>query len=609
MRSIGTSFGIPIFGAIFNKHLIAKPSRQVQSRLIQTLPPLEEKNTYMSVVKKFAALAISAALCITLGDCGGSPGSDRDASGAVGGTAESLAEQTQYNPQPYANLKDGGTLTTALGEVSPQWNIFQESATAYSLALWTWYNPVLTTFSADGKPAFNPDYLADVQADTVDGNTRVTYTINPKATYNDGLPIDWTAFEATWQANSARNKSYIVNSSDGYDRISSVAKGVDDRQAIVAFNGINLWWPAIFGTLLNPRAVDPQVFNHGYVDNPHPEWAAGPYTVAKFDKQNGIIVFTRNPRWWGKRGKLDTRVFLAMDDTASINAFRNKQLDATDVGTRDRLAQVQGMHGIDIRKGISLLNELFTLNSKSPILADPQVRKAVFEGINRQQLAEITFQGLNFTEDLPGSLTLFSFQEGYQDNFSKVVTFDADRAKQDLEAAGWRTGRDGSRSKGGQPLEFSYVYTGDDPNGKAIAAAVAAMLKTIGIKLNIWQATSSDFSRIISGRMFDILYWRFLQSDPFGMAGICQLYCSDSQFTLSGTNDPVFDPQVKSVNTRSTAREQFAKGADVETQAFTTYGIMPTVTLPAIIAMKHGLANYGSGRFFTTTPENVGWQK
>ena len=23
----------------------------------------------------------------------------------------------------------------------------------------------------------------------------------------------------------------------------------------------------------------------------------------------------------------------------------------------------------------------------------------------------------------------------------------------------------------------------------------------------------------------------------------------------------------------------------------------------------HGLANYGSGRFFTTTPENIGWQK
>ena len=367
--------------------------------------------------------------------------------------------------------------------------------------------------------------------------------------------------------------------------------------------------PAIFGTLLNPKAVDPQVFNNGYVDNPHSDWGAGPYMVTKFDKQNGTVVFTRNPKWWGKRGKLDTRIFLAMDDTASINAFKNGQLDAADVGTKDRLAQVQNMSGIEIRKSISLQNDLFTLNSRSPVLTDPQVRKAVFEGIDRKQIAAITFQGLNFTETLPGSLVLLSFQDGYRDNFSQAVTFDVAKAKQDLEAAGWTAGPDGMRSKGGQPLELSYVNTGDDPVGKAIAGAVVAMLKNIGVKLNIRQVASRDFSSVITGRKFDIFYSGFVQNDPFGIAYICQLYCSDSQLNLSGTNDPALDPQIKAVNTLPTAQEQFAKGAEVEAQALKTYGIMPTLTLPAITAVKHGLANYGSGRFFSTTPENVGWQK
>jgi peptide/nickel transport system substrate-binding protein len=561
----------------------------------------------MSVVKKLAALAATTALSVSLVACGGSPGSGANANG--GDTEKSLAAQAQYNPQPYDNLKDGGTLTTALIEISTQWNPFQGDATLYSQTLWNWYNPVLTTFSPDGKPAFNPDYLTDVKADTVNGNTRITYTINPKATYNDGSPIDWTVFQATWKADNAQNKAYIVNSSDGYDRIASVAKGVDDRQAIVTFNGFNVWWQGLFGTLLNPKALDPQVFNKGYIDNPHPEWGAGPYTVQKFDKQNGTVVFTRNPKWWGKKGKLDTRTFLAMESTASINAFKNGQLDATDVGTKDRLAQVQNMSGIDIRKGISVSTSLFTLNSKSPTLADRQVRKAVFEGIDRKQIADIRFQGLNFTETLPGSLNLFSFQDGYQDNFSKAVTFDVEKAKQDLEAAGWTSGPGGTRSKGGQPLEFSYVNTGDDPVGKAVAGAVVAMLKSIGVKLDIRQVASSDFSSIISGRKFDMFSSGFYQNDPFGMAYICQVYCSDSQLNLSGTNDPAFDPQVKSVNTLPTAQEQFAKGADVESQAFKTYGIMPTLTLPAITAVKHGVANYGSGRFFTTTPENIGWQK
>ena len=143
----------------------------------------------MSVVNRFAALAATAALSVTLVACGGSAGPGGNGSG--GDTAKSLAGQAQYNPQPYDNLKDGGTLTTALIEISTQWNPFQGNATGYSLDVWNWYNPILTTFSADGKPAFNPDYLTDVKAETVNGNTRITYTINPKATYNDGSPIDW----------------------------------------------------------------------------------------------------------------------------------------------------------------------------------------------------------------------------------------------------------------------------------------------------------------------------------------------------------------------------------------------------------------------------------
>jgi peptide/nickel transport system substrate-binding protein len=559
------------------------------------------------MVTKLAALAATTAVGVTLVACGGSPG--WGGNGGGGDTAQSLAAQAQYNPQSYDHLQDGGTFTTAVDEISPEWNVFQGNATVYSQMVWNWYNPVLTSFSSDGTPAFNPDYLADVKADTVNGNTRITYTINPKATYNDGSPIDWTAFHATWTANNAQNKTYIVNSSDGYDRIASVTRGVDDRQAIVTFKGVNVWWQALFGSLLNPEALDPQVFNQGYIDNPHPEWGSGPYTVQKFDKQNGAVVFARNPKWWGKKGKLDTRTFLVMERTASINAFRNGQLDATDVGTKDRLAQVQGMTGIAIRKGISLHNNLFTLNSKSPILADPQVRKAVFEGIDRKRIANITFQGLNFTETLPGSLILLSVQDGYQDNFSQVITFDAHEAKQDLEAAGWRAGPDGIRSKNGQPLEFRYVSIGDDPVGKAIAGAVVAMLTNIGVKLDIQQVAGSDFSSVISGRKFDMFYSGLLQNDPFGMAHICHIYCSDSQFNLSATNNPAFDAQVKSVNTLPTAQAQFAQGNEVETEAFRTYGVMPTLILPSIIAVKRGLANYGSGRFFTTTPDNIGWQK
>ena len=360
------------------------------------------------IVKRSTALAATAVLSIALVACGGSePGG-----GGGGETAQSLAEKTQYNPQPYDNIRDGGTLTTALPEISPQFNTFQTDGTAYTLTLWRWYNPILITFTADGDAVYNPDYLTDVKQETVNGNTTITYTINPKATYNDGSPIDWRSFESTWTTSNGRDQAYLVSSTDGYDRITSVQRGTDDRQAVVTFQGVNVWWQGLFNVLLNPAAADLAAYNQGYLDNPHNEWGAGPYQVQKYDQQNGVIVFERNPKWWGKRGKLDTRTFLAMEASASINAFKNGQTDAVAVGSRDRFAQVQGQPGTEIRKGPSLQLAYFTLNGQSPILSDPQVRKAIFGAIDRNQILKFHFDGLDYTADPQNSMIAAALPEG-----------------------------------------------------------------------------------------------------------------------------------------------------------------------------------------------------
>jgi peptide/nickel transport system substrate-binding protein len=378
---------------------------------------------------------------------------------------------------------------------------------------------------------------------------------------------------------------------------------------VVTFQGINLWWQSLFNVLLNPEAADPGVYNQGYINDPHNEWGAGPYQVQKYDQQNGVIVFERNPKWWGKPGKLDTRTFLTMEDVASLNAFKNGQIDAVGVGSKDRLAQVQGQPGTEVRKGPSLSLDYFTLNGQSPILSDPQVRKAIFEAIDRQQITEFHFNGLDYTADPQGSMILLPFQDGYTDNVAKVITFDPEQAKKDLDAAGWAVGPDGVRVKDGQPLKFTYVNTGDDAVGKAVAGGTAAMLKNIGVQMDIRQVPSGDFSKIVMGKQFDMFYSGISQSDPFGIAYICQVYCSNSGLIKSGVNNPKNDDLIKSVNTLPTPDEQYAKAADAEMTALSTYGVLPTVNLPAIVAVKTGLTNYGAGRFFVATPEMIGWQK
>jgi peptide/nickel transport system substrate-binding protein len=169
----------------------------------------------------------------------------------------------------------------------------------------------------------------------------------------------------------------------------------------------------------------------------------------------------------------------------------------------------------------------------------------------------------------------------------KVVKFDPGQAKKDLDAAGWVVGPDGVRVKDRQQLKFTYVNTGDDAVGKAVAGGTAAMLKNIGAQIR--QVASGDFSKIVIGKQFDMFYSGVSQSDPFGIAYICQVYCSNSGLIKSGVNDPKNDEFIKSVNTLATPDEQYAKAAEAETAALSTYGVLPTVNLPAMVAVKTAL--------------------
>ena len=135
------------------------------------------------------------------------------------------------------------------------------------------------------------------------------------------------------------------------------------------------------------------------------------------------------------------------------------------------------------------------------------------------------------------------------------------------------------------------------------------MLRNVGVQIDIRQVPSGDFSKIITGKQFDIFYSGITQSDPFGLAYICQIYCSDSGLIKSGVNDPKNDELIRSVNSQTTPEQQYATADEAEGAALSTFGVLPTVNLPTIVAVKAGLANYGAGRFYTASPEMIGWQK
>ncbi|SER53408.1 peptide/nickel transport system substrate-binding protein [Propionibacterium cyclohexanicum] len=557
----------------------------------------------LSLAATIAALALLASGCSSSASAG--------ASQSPSASASAVSAKVDYNPQSYDNLKDGGTYTSG-GSFSGDdtqglpWNV---NASLTGARIWAWYNPVAITFSPSGDVQINKDYYTDATSATVNGKQVVTITINPKASYNDGTPIDWHSIEATWKVNNGSNKNYKVGGTSGFDQIESVKRGIDDRQAVVTFAQPYSAWPALFARFINPEAASEDDFNNAYSNRLQPQWGAGPFTVESYDQNSKQIVFTRNPRWWGRTAKLDKRIYLDLGSQSAINAFKNGQIDYTGLSTAEALNQAKGTPGTEIRQGGSPFEYYLFANGRSEVLKDVDVRHAVFAAVNRAEIAQIEFQGLNYSEPLPGSSIYYGFQKGYQDNVSKVLSYSTDQAGQILDKAGWKVGSDGIRTKDGKALEVNYVLFGDDPLDKAVAQSLVASEKKAGIKVNIQATDSSEWASTINGGKFDLVLSGNRSLDPYGSYSLSGFYSSDSESNITGIGTPEIDQEIKRVNAIADPAEQIEQANAVEQKALALYGVLPLYSGPSTYAVKKGLANVGATIFYSPLPEEIGWQK
>lgn len=512
-----------------------------------------------------------------------------------------------YNAQPRENLQDGGTLTTAIAEVPEQQNTFHANASGSTATLWQWYNPQMLLTSPEGEISPNPSYITSMDADDSSGVTVVTYKLHPKATFNDGTPIDYRAFVATWVINRGDDENFTPSATDGYEQITDVSAGTNDKEVRVTFNSVYPWWRNVFSDIAHPALEDPENYND-YINTLHPEWGAGPFTVDQADFHRGEVSFRRNDKWWGETPKLERRVFRQMEAQAAINAFKNGEIDATSVADRDRYASVALMSDIEIYTGRDTRNTLLLLNGNSELLADVRVRKAVAMALDRETLNRLWFQGLPYAEDPPGSFTFYPFQKQYHDNFSEVAHFDTATAEQLLDEAGWQ--RDGDyRSKDGKRLSLRYVLVGESEQVTSNARAIQQMMRDVGIDLQISTQPSSEFANIWASRDFDIFPMAFSSGSADGAAYFGQMYLSDSELNASGTGTAEIDAEIRAMQQLPTAQEQDERANSIEVTALARFGIIPLTNGASITATKQGLANFGPMGFGTVPIEDVGWEE
>lgn len=511
---------------------------------------------------------------------------------------------SDYNAQPHDALKPGGTLTTATGDIVPQMNRWHLDATSTTREIWDWYNPVTYIVSPDGQSKPDPDYFTSIEAETVDGVTEVTFTINEKARFNDGTPIDWRALEAVWKVCGTQGRG--CESYRKYDHIRSIGPGENDKTAVVRFDDDYSRWEGMFDRLLHPDAVSE--FGTAYVGQAHPEWGAGPYKVEYIDPTANKAKLVRNEDWWGDPGVLDERRFVTMMPDAAVTAVLAGKLDAAPISDRKTLANVAESSEVSVRRGTSVAITHEVMNAQVAPLDDRAVRQALMMGTDRQSLADITFAGMDHAETPPGSFVALPSAEGYRDNFGAAVPFDVTRAGQILDGAGWEQQAGGIRTKDGESLTVELVIPAGSEPISASARAQAAMMATIGVELTIKEVPVDKMADVLRARDFEIaLDTQRLRGDAAVSA--CRMWCENSTANESGLLDPEVSDQItRDMPTQTTRDAQMRVANTAETAAFEQYGIMPLYQGPDLWVVRKKPANLGARAFAEPRIEDIGWQ-
>ncbi|WP_037069938.1 ABC transporter family substrate-binding protein [Pseudonocardia acaciae] len=545
---------------------------------------------------------VTVVTLITVAGCGGGGAALPPSSQEVG--------HTDINPQPRENVRDGGDLRLPLDGLPINFNYNEVDGTVADVSnivgavVPSWF-----TGTADGGLVPNHDYLTKAEITSTSPQV-VTYTINPRAVWTDGSPITWRDFEAYWRSQNGTNPAYQTSGTTGYQDITSVALGVDDRQVVITFGRPFAEWRNLFNPFY-PASVSatPESFNTSLTKGI--PVSAGPFVISSVDQGAKTVTLTRNPRWWGTPAKLDRIIFRQVDDSARPDALANNELDYFEFGADvDQLRRAQSSPGVAIRNAPSRYYTHVTFNgAPGAVLADLDMRRAIAQGIDRQAIARRMLGQVVPDARPSGNHIYVPGGKDYRDNAGGLA-FDPAAANQALDRLGWvRQGQ--GRVKDGRQLSLRLVY-GQIATNEDVAKTLQNQLGQIGVTLVLLpQAIAELFPNITRGN-FDLALFAW-GGTASPLSSSVEIYGSPIGNVVRENYGRIASPEIDALFARGIAELDDAKraaiGNEVDQKIWQEVHSVVLYARPGAVAVRSNLANFGASGFADPDYINAGFVK
>lgn len=342
---------------------------------------------------------------------------------------------------------------------------------------------------------------------------RLTYTLQPNATWGDGVPVSTEDVLFTYEV--GKNPKSGISNAELYRRIVDL-HAIDAKTFSVTQDRIDYEYQALGDFEVLPAHIERVAFadpaNYRFrtrydTDPTNPGLYFGPYRVTEL-VPGSRVVLERNPTWWGRPAGFERVVVSVVENTAALEAnLRAGSIDmiAGEVGqisVDQALAfeRRQGDRFVVLTKP-GLFYEHLAPNLDNPILADLRVRQALLYGLDRAGISEEMYGGKQ-----PVAETIVHPLDWVHTDDVRKYTYDAAKARALLEAAGWHPDSDGIRRNArGDRLSLDLATTSGNRTRELLEQIMQSQWREIGVEVHLRnQPARVLFGETLRKRTFEL---------------------------------------------------------------------------------------------------------
>jgi peptide/nickel transport system substrate-binding protein len=328
---------------------------------------------------------------------------------------------------------------------------------------------------------------------TVTGSKmEVRWELKPDVKWSDGTPFTSADIKFTWERWMADAK---VNTRAGFSDI----EAIDTPDALTAIVKYKAIYPPyldnFFGPL--PKHLYEKEADLSKTDYNRMHVGTGPYKITDF-KVGESITLERNTNY-RETGKqyLDKIIFKSVPSSQVAiaqlkagevqgmwNLLESEMLDLEkETGVAVQADRSPSVERIELNTAVN--KDMTEPNSTHPVLGDIEMRKALLYATPKQTMIDRLLAGKVKPANSPVSLGWASPQNIVQEGY------DAKKANDVLDKAGWVKGSDGIRSKAGARASLTITTTTGNQTRERIEQVLIDEYKAIGVELKIQNMPSA----------------------------------------------------------------------------------------------------------------------